>query len=563
MPAKTYDAIVVGSGASGGWAAKLLSEGGLQVAVLDCGRPQSDADFNEHLQAFDLPYRNLKYREPVSAIIRQTRPMQGQCYACTEYNYKWFANDHDEPFTTADNMPYHYFGRMRVLGGRTNVWGRLCFRLSDLDFKAASHDGFGEDWPISYKDLAPFYDRVEEYVGVSGTREGSDVLPDGRYQPPMGLSCSEWKLRETSKRRFGRIVTQGRTANLTKGINGRQACHYCGPCERGCITHSYFNSSFTTLKDAIATGKCDVIPHASAYQVLMDPGTNRAKGVLYVDRQTHQTREVHARVVILAASALESTRILLNSKNSRYANGLANSSGVLGHYYTDSLKGGIVEARVPEGISKLTINSPHRPVGVYAIRFRNVPGAPKMQNFMRGYGLQGSAGNAFNLNASGFGQAYKEAAMAPYERFNLQCYGEPLPRYENYVAIDPKVVDKYGIPVLRMNVQWGDNERNQVKDAAEQAAEMAEAAGFKDIKMVANIHPPGDANHDVGTARMGNDPKKSVLNKFNQTHDVKNLFVMDGAAFNNPGCQNPTLTIMALAVRSTEYLKEQLRTGDV
>jgi choline dehydrogenase-like flavoprotein len=284
---------------------------------------------------------------------------------------------------------------------------------------------------------------------------------------------------------------------------------------------------------------------------------------LYVDRETSSTREVHGRVVVLAASALESTRILLNSKSKSYSNGLANSSGVLGHYYTDSLKGGIVEASVPDSISKLSINSPHRPVGVYVIRFRNIPGSPKMQNFMRGYGLQGSVGNAFNQKAPGFGEAYKTAAKAPFERFNLQCYGEPLPRFENFVEIDPQVKDKWGIPVLRMNVQWGDNERNLVKDGAEQAAEMAEAAGFKNIKMTAQIHPPGDANHDVGTARMGNDPKTSVLNKFNQTHDVKNLFIMDGASFNNPGCQNPTLTIMSLAVRASEYLKEELRKGDV
>ncbi len=563
MPVKKYDAIVVGSGASGGWAAKLLAESGLQVLILDCGRPQKDANYNEHLQPYDLKYRNIKFRQPVSPIVGQTRPTQGQCYACTEYNYQWFANDHDEPYTTAENMPYSYFGRLRVTGGRTNVWGRLCYRLSDLDFKAASHDGFGEDWPISYKDVAPYYDIVERYVGISGMREGSPFLPDGQYLPPMGLSCAESHMRDIVKTKFARTMTQGRTANLTKGINGRQPCHYCGPCERGCVTHSYFNSNFTTLKDAFATGKCDMVTEASVFKVLMDPASNRATGVLYIDRVTGQSREVRARVVLLGASALESTRILLNSATRQHPNGLANSSGVLGHYYTDSLKGGIAEGIVPDRMSKLSINSPHRPTGTYIVRFRNVPGTAKMSSFLRGYGLQGASGSGFNLQAPGFGEAYKNAAKEPVETLAFQCYGEPLPRFENYVELDPHVVDKFGIPVIRMHVAWGDNERNMVKDAAEQAAEMLDAAGVKNIKMHADLHLPGDANHDVGTARMGSDPKKSVLNAFQQTHDVKNLFVIDGACFNSPGCQNPTLTIMSLAVRSCDYLKEELRKGNV
>lgn len=563
MAKNNYDVIVVGSGASGGWAAKTLSESGLEVLVLDCGRPQKDANFKEHVPVFDIKYRNLKVREPVSPMIAKTRPIQGQCYACTEWNYDWFANDHDEPYTTAPGMDYSYFGRLRMVGGRTNVWGRLSYRLSDLDFKAASHDGYGEDWPISYKDVAPYYDRVEEYVGVTGMREGVDVLPDGNYQPPMGLTCAEWKMREISKQKFNRTMTQGRSANLTKAINGRQACHYCGPCERGCITHSYFNSSFTTLKDATATGKCDLIVNAMAFKVLMDSNGNRAKGILYVDRVTRQTYEVYAKVVMLGAGALESTRILLNSKTSQYSNGLANSSGVLGHHYTDSLKGAVAEGEQPNPISNLSINSPQRPTGVYVMRFRNIPGTAKMSSFLRGYGLQGGSGSAFNSAAPGFGAAYIMAATTPLETFRLQCYGEAVPRFENFVELDPQVVDTFGIPVLRMHVAWGDEERAMMKDAAEQAAEMLEAGGVKNIKIQSGIHLPGDANHDVGTARMGNDPKKSVLNQFQQTHDIKNLFVIDGSCFNSPGCQNPTLTIMSLALRSSEYLREELRKGNI
>jgi choline dehydrogenase-like flavoprotein len=558
-----YDVIVVGSGASGGWAAKRLSEGGARVLVLDCGRPQNDANFTEHTPVYRLPYRNLKFREPVSPLIRQTRPVQGQCYACTEWNYEWFANDHDEPYTTAENMPYSYFGRLRMVGGRTNVWGRQCYRLSDLDFKAASHDGFGQDWPISYKDVAPYYDIVERYVGINGVRDGHALLPDGQYLPPMAMTCTELHVGNVLTQKFGRTLISGRSANLTQPLNGRQACHYCGPCEHGCVTHSYFNSSFTTLKDALSTGKCDLIANAMGYKVLMDSGTNRATGVLYIDRQSKQPKEVHARIVVLAAGALESTRILLNSSTREYPHGLANSSGALGHYYTDSLKGGGASGAVPDPVKGFSIDGPHRPNGIYVIRFRNVPGSPKMKGFLRGYGYEGGSGVGINAAAPGFGEAYKKAAKEPRESFHISCYGEPLPRFENYVELDPQVRDVFGIPVLRMHIAWGDNERNLVKDAGEQAAEMLEAAGLKNVKMQAEIHLPGDANHDVGTVRMGVDSKNSVLNQFQQTHDIKNVFVMDGACFNSPGCQNPTLTIMSLAVRSCDYLKESMRKGEL
>ncbi len=562
MAATKYDVIIVGSGASGGWAAKALSESGLQAVVLDCGRPQTDSNFNEHEPAFQLKYRNLKFREAVSPIVRQTRPIQGQCYACTEYNYRWFANDHEEPYTTAEGMDYSYFGRLRVIGGRTNVWGRQCYRLSDLDFKAALHDGFGQDWPISYRDLAPYYDLVEQYVGITGMREGNDVLPDGQYLPPMGMTCAEWKMRDLLKTKFGRTFTLGRSANLTKPLNGRQACHYCGPCERGCIAHAYFNSSFTTLKDALATGKCDLVTNARAFKVVMN-GNNRATGVHYIDTVTRQHEEIRARVVILAASALESTRLLLNSRNREYASGLANSSGVLGHYYTDSLKGGNAEGTVPDPLNPPNMFGPQRPNGIYVMRFRNLPGTQQTKSFLRGYGYQGGSGTGFRADAPGFGEAYKKAAREPIETFTFLGYGEALPRFENYVELDPHVADTFGIPVLRMHVRWGDNESNLVKDAGEQAAEMLEAAGMKNIKVHHEVHAPGDANHDVGTARMGADPKTSVLNQFQQAHDVKNLFVMDGSCFNSPGCQNPTLTIMALTVRSCDFLKDELRKGNL
>jgi choline dehydrogenase-like flavoprotein len=305
---RRFDVIVVGSGASGGWACKQLAEAGIKVALVDAGRPQSDKNFNEHMPPFQL-----KYRDRAPELIRRTRPVQKDCYACMEFNYDWFCNDLEEPYTTPTNMPFSWQGRMRVTGGRTNVWGRQSYRLSNLDFKAASNDGFGENWPLDYADLAPYYNIVEEYIGVTGMPEGVYELPDGKFQPPMGLTCAESRFRNRVKKKLGWTVTLGRSANLTKAINGRAACHYCGPCERGCVTHSYFNSAFTTVADALKTGNCTHLPNAMVYQVLMDPERNRAKGVLYIDRTTRQPKEVSGRVVVLCAQSLESVRILLNS----------------------------------------------------------------------------------------------------------------------------------------------------------------------------------------------------------------------------------------------------------
>ncbi|HXH51778.1 MAG TPA: GMC family oxidoreductase, partial [Terriglobia bacterium] len=358
-----YDVLVVGSGASGGWACKRLAEAGLKVALVDAGRQQSDKNFTEHEAAF-----KLKYRDMAPEVIRRTRPRQKDCYACMEYNYDWFCNDLEEPYTTAQDMPFSWQGRMRVTGGRTNVWGRQSYRLSDLDFKAASHDGYGEDWPLSYKDLAPYYDIVEEYVGITGIPEGVYELPDGKFQPPMGLTCAETLFRKRVKDKLGWTVTLGRSANLTKSINGRAPCHYCGPCERGCVTHSYFNSFFTTVADALKTGNCTHIPNAMVYKVLMDANRNRATGLLYIDRNTREAKEIHGRVVALCAQSLESVRILLNSGTHQYPNGLANSSGALGHYLMDHLwVAAGASAEFPELGDKPSLDGPNRPDGIYVI----------------------------------------------------------------------------------------------------------------------------------------------------------------------------------------------------
>jgi choline dehydrogenase-like flavoprotein len=555
-----FDVLVVGSGASGGWVAKRLTEAGVKVAVVEAGRPHGEDDFREHQRAFDLPYGNLS-----RALLRRTQPQQADCYACTEFNADWFANDLEEPYTTPAGKPFSWQGRLRIVGGRTNVWARQSYRLSEQDMKGKSFDGAGEDWPLSYSDLAPYYDLVEEYVGISGQAEGVPELPDGRFLPPMPMTCAEERLRSSVRDKLGRTVTIGRSANLTRELNGRLACHYCGPCERGCVTRSYFNSAFTTVADALATGNCTLVTNAMVYKVLMDRDHRRATGLLYVDRVTRQTRELRARSVVLCAQALESVRLLLNSATPQQPGGLANSSGVLGHYLMDHLwVAGGARGEFPEFAERPALSRPRRPNGIYVIRFRNTPRGLRSKSFLRGYGFQGGGSTDFNWAAPGFGAAWKQALLDPVVSVGLSGFGECLPYYENYVELDKETVDVYGIPVLRIHMTWGENERAMVPDMAESAAEMMEAAGARNIQSFAVLDRiPGYGIHEVGVARMGHDARSSVLNQFQQTHDVANLFVMDGAGFPSCGCQNPTLTIMALAVRSTDYLLEEMRKGSL
>jgi len=554
----TFDVVVVGSGASGGWAAKRLAEAGVKVALVEAGRAHRQNESYEHMRPHELPYANLS-RE----LLRRTRPRQTDCYACTEHNAHWFANDLDEPYTTPAGKPFSWQGRMRMVGGRTNVWGRQSYRLSQQDLKGRSFDGAGEDWPLSYDDLVPYYEIVERYVGISGQAESVPELPDSQFLPPMALSCAEKRLREAARSSFGRTITIGRTAVLTTPLNGRLACHYCGPCERGCMTRSYFNSAFTTVADAVATGRCTLITNAMVHQVIMDTDHRRAVGVRFVDRVSRQTREVRGRAVVLCAQALESVRILLNSKTPQQPEGLANSSGALGRYLMDHLwVAGGARGDFPDLQDTATLGAPRRPTGIYAIRFRNTMNGPRSKNFLRGFGFQGGGSADFSWAAPGFGAAYKAALRDAVVSLNLSGFGECLPQRTNFVEIDPEGVDVFGIPVLRINMAWGENELAMIPDMAESAAEMLDAAGARNIQpfMVRN-RVPGYGIHEMGGARMGADPKASVLNQFQQSHDVPNLFVMDASGFPSGGCQNPTLTIMALAVRSTDYLLAEMKRG--
>ena len=383
VPKEPFDAVVVGSGATGGWAAKRLTEAGWRVAMLEAGPKITPKDFTEHMQPWQMPYLGQ------SPTILRDRPIQGLCYACRESNQQWFVNDFENPYTQA--KPFHWI-RERVLGGRSLSWGRQTYRMSDLDFKCASHDGWGTDWPISYDEMVPYYEIVEKYVGISGQSEGLSQLPDSVFLPPMALTCGEQILRDRVKEKMGRVVTIGRVAILTKAHNGRAACHYCGPCEQGCSTFSYFSSPWTTIADAQRTGKLTLICDAVVAQIPTKDG--KATGVMYIDRVTREPKEVRARVVVLCASTLESTRLLLNSN-------ICNQNDALGHYVMDHHYQGGAAGTMPMLESRAWAGSPSRPNGIYIPRFRNV--SDKITNgFIRGYGYQGGSSPAFARDAPGF-----------------------------------------------------------------------------------------------------------------------------------------------------------------
>ena len=372
----------------------------------------------------------------------------------------------------------------------------------------------------------------------------------------------QMQLRTRVKEKLGRTVTMGRTANITKAINGRQACHYCGPCERGCVTHSYFDAAFTTVADALQTGNCTLITDAIVRNVDLD-SSNKASGVTFIERTTKQTKQVRGKAVVLCAQAMESTRILLNSTTRENSQGVGNSSGLLGHYLMDHVVGGGASGTFDDMNQLPSANAPHRPNGVYLVRFRNTPATGKSPNFIRGYGFQGGSIPEFNMSAPGIGADYKKKVKLGDYAVTLGAFGESLARFDNFCEIDSNLKDAWGIPALRISMAHGKNEAALMRDAGVTAAEMLEAAGAKNIGTTTGVEMPGMAIHEVGTARMGTDPKKSVLNAFCQSHDVSNLLVTDGSCFVSSACQNPTLTMMAITVRACDHLVERFKRNEV
>ena len=561
VSANTYDAIVVGSGITGGWAAKELTEKGLKVLVLEAGRTiVPERDYVEHLPVWELKYRGWDNRDE----RMRTQPVQREVYyACDEYSHQFFVNDQENPYTNTPGTNFKWI-RGRQVGGKSITWGRQSYRWSDLDFEANARDGIAIDWPIRYADIAPWYDYVEEFAGISGQAEGLPQLPDGKFLPPMDMTCVEMDMREALAKHYdNRIMTIGRAAVLTRVHKGRAACHYCGICHRGCITGSYFSSLNSTLPAAQKTGRLTIRPYSVVHSLAFDSKTRRITAARVIDAQTKQSLEFKARIFFLCASTLESTRLLLNSATSEFPNGLANSSGELGHNLMDHHMGAGAGGIMPGHEDKMPFGN--RPNGIYIPRFRNVK--TKHKDFIRGYGYQGGGsreGWSRGLTMNGFGADFKNMLKKPGPwQMGIGGFGECLPYHSNYVELEKDKVDAWGIPTLKINCAWGENEKIMHKDIAEQAAEMLVAAGARDVSMWMEISAPGLGIHEMGTARMGRDPKTSVLNAHNQAHDVPNLFMTDGACMTSASCVNPSLTYMALTARACDYAVSQMKKNEL
>jgi choline dehydrogenase-like flavoprotein len=576
---RTYDAVVVGSGAAGGMAAHVLTAHGMKVLLLEAGKK---LPIEQELRSMEWPYdhprrgdlppgsHGLSFNE---YTIRQPPYARGTPFRHL-YSYVggWSGGDSVKNILVDEkDHPYSGTGyawvRARCLGGKTNIWGRLALRLSDLDFKARSHDGYGEDWPISYADLAPYYDKVDLYLGIAGVKENLPHLPDSQFQRPTKLNPAEVRLRERLKP-MGRVLTPYRAGVTTDGLKHnkyRSKCFGRGACNRrpgGCDIHAAFDSPTGLIYPAMDTGNLTLRTNSIAHEVLVDRKTGRARGVAFLDSVTRKSYEAKARVVVLAASTLESARLLLLSRSAQHPQGIGNSSGHVGHNFCEHVMGPGVTGLVKELVGKPHTLDDGRPGGFYIPRFRNL--SDRQPGFLRGYGFEGSSGHTMfprhALETPGFGAGFKKTVREHAAAFiSMGAFGEVLPRYESHVDLDPVMKDRWGIPVLRFHYRFGENERKMAEDMVASAQEMFAAAGIEVVGVDRKILTEGWSIHELGTARMGRDPKSSVLNQFQQSHEVPNLFVVDGSSHVSASCQNPTWTIMALAWRSCDYLADQLR----
>lgn len=560
---KVYDAIVVGSGISGGWAAKELTEKGMEVLLLERGKPvEHGMDYiTEHKPPWEMDYRGRGDRHKE----REDQFFQSQAGPLNEYNAHFFVNDRESPYTFDDGKPFLWI-RGYHLGGRSIMWGRQSYRLSDLDFEANAREGIEIDWPIRYADIAPWYDHVERFAGISGRAEGMSQLPDSQFLPPMPFNAGEAKVKHGIEGAFpDRRMTIGRAAVLTQPHNGRGACHYCGPCDRGCTVGAYFCSLSTTLPAALETGRLSIRTHSIVHSLIYDESRDVVTGVRVIDAQTHEEIEFRCRLVFLCASALASTQILMMSTSARFPEGLGSSSGALGHYIMDHhFKLGA--SGVVPGLEDRYYWG-NRPNGIYLMRFRNLDARTRHPDFLRGYGCQGGAsreGWSRGIGEPGIGADFKRSLRTPGRwRMTLVPFGEMLPRYDNYMTLDPYVKDAWGIPVPRFHCTLSENELAMRRDMKVACAEMLEAAGCTDVRMWEDDYRVGEGIHEMGTARMGNDPRTSVLNKWNQLHDVPNVFVTDGACMTSAACQNPSLTYMAITARAADYAVNAVKRGEL
>ena len=580
VPGKAdYDVIIVGSGAAGGMAAFQLATAGIKVLMLEAGRL---IDPSREYRTMEWPYASPRRgRLPVGEhalnvaeynMIDRPYGTAGPfekyrkllSYSGNTFTRSWLVNEKENPTTGTR----YAWVRARALGGKTNLWGRVALRLSDYDFKAASRDGFGDDWPISYADISPYYDKVDTLLGISGTKENLPQLPDSIFQRPLRLNCGEQMLKKAIGK-MGRHLIPGRAGVTTDGVANRKyrrACQGRGRCGRGCDLNASMHSPTALIFPARDTGNLTVRPNSTVSEVLVDSKTNKASGVRVIDSVTKEVFDFKARVVVLAASTLESTRLLLLSKSANHPNGLANSSGAVGHYFCEHIMGPGANGMIPALRGTPITNDDGRPQSIYIARFRNI--SDKHPDFIRGYGFQGGSGSAeypsHAHQTPGFGSPFKKTIRDNHPApISISAFGEVLARRENRVELDPEAKDAWGIPVLRFDYRFGGNELKMAKDMADTAEEMLKAAGAEDIVVRREALTEGWSIHELGTARMGRDPKTSVTNAFGQTHDVKNLFIVDGSVFVSASCQNPTWTILALCWRAMDYLREEMRTQKI
>lgn len=559
MAENTYDAIVVGSGISGGWAAKELTEKGLKVIMLERGRNVEHVkDYvNTNKDPWEFPHRGGRTQEMVDNY-----PVLKRDYPLNEMNLDFWANEKDCPYVEKKRFDWY---RGYHVGGRSLTWGRQSYRLGDLDFEANAKDGIAVDWPIRYKDLAPWYSYAEKFAGINGNRDGFPSLPDGDYLPAMEMNCVEKDVAARIKQLYGgkRAFIMGRSANLTAPHNNRTNCQYRNKCWLGCPFGAYFSTQSATLPAAMATGNLTLRPFSIVTRILYDKDTQKAKGVEVLDAETNKTYEYYAKVVFVCASAFNSSWILMNSATDVWEGGLGSSSGELGHNVMDHhLKCG-ASGRVEGYDDKYYFGK--RPNGIYVPRFQNI--MDDKRDYLRGFGYQGGAsrsGWGREIAELNIGAAFKDALTEPGPwSMGIMGFGEILPYHENRIYLNKNVKDKWGLPVLEMDVEMKDNEMKMRKDMMSEAATMLEAAGVKDVKTYDYGYAVGMGIHEMGTARMGRDPKTSVLNGNNQVWDAKNVFVTDGACMTSAACVNPSLTYMALTARAADFAVSELKKGNL
>ena len=556
--APQFDAIVIGSGITGGWAAKELTEKGLTVLMLERGRMvEHGRDYIwEHKPSWQLPFHGKPLRE----LYKRDYFVQSRFFTFDETSRPFYNNDRLNPYIH-DPQAFNWI-RADVVGGRSLLWGRQCYRWSDLDFAANKQDGHGIDWPIRYQELASWYSYVEEFAGISGQAEGLPQLPDSDFLPPMEMNVAERHVKARLEAAFpGRVMTIGRTATLTQPHKGRGACHYCGPCDRGCSVGAYFSTQSATLPAARKTGRLTLKADAVVEAIDYDPASHRASAVRVVDAKSKTRTAYTAKLVFLCASAVASAQILLNSRSEAFPRGLANSSGVLGRYLMDHTIAVGAEGLFP-GLHEDKVAFGQRPNGIYIPRFRNLDGQDEDAGFLRGYGYQGGAERLGwqerARQVPGFGAGFKQALRQPGPwRMTLGGFGECLAYKDNFMSLDPRATDRFGIPQVRFAFRHRDNENAMRQDIMAQAAAMLKASGAVQVQTFNQESVGGDAIHEMGTARMGADPREAVLNGWCQAHDVPNLFVTDGACMASSSCVNPSLTYMALTARAADYAARQ------